>query len=295
MLLAGSLRARGRPVVDHVEYAGSSRRLEQLAGTIGDDDLVIAESRDAGSDVHVLALPLAYIYARNVLVLLSGAPRQADVRCVPRMGAHALSPRAVHRRRRHRSAVAPVRRATRSRANASRSRSTTSPLECVSAIRAPEGIRLRRVRVHATGTSRDEARFDLDVGISDDLNVVRFHAKEISEGHTFRWTGPRRTFPSTMIHAVEPRVTLWMSDGGRPPAAAPADVSVFLQGQLLGTAPVGADSSPTRSPFRRISRPRGRDRRSGRAEAGDADLESAAACSARPTIATSASWSIAWR
>ena len=34
----------------------------------------MVESRDAGSDVHVLALPLAYIYAKQVLVLDSAAP-----------------------------------------------------------------------------------------------------------------------------------------------------------------------------------------------------------------------------
>ncbi len=30
--------------------------------------------------------------------------------------------------------------------------------------------------------------FDLDVGVNDDLHVVRFHAKETSEGRTFRWS-----------------------------------------------------------------------------------------------------------
>src|SRR5262249_16356573 len=35
----------------------------------------------------------------------------------------------------------------------------------------------------------DQGGFDLDIGQRDDLHVVRFHAKEMSEGHTFRWTG----------------------------------------------------------------------------------------------------------
>src|SRR5581483_5660484 len=48
--------------------------LERLASRFGDRDLVLVESRDAGSDTHVLAVPLAYIYARNVLVLSSARP-----------------------------------------------------------------------------------------------------------------------------------------------------------------------------------------------------------------------------
>ena len=74
VLLAGYYLRVSRPVVHHIEYSGLIPKLERLAGTIGDDDLVIAESRDTGSDVHVLALPLAYIYARNVLVLYQARP-----------------------------------------------------------------------------------------------------------------------------------------------------------------------------------------------------------------------------
>src|SRR6185369_9984196 len=58
-------------------YEGIIPRLEALAGRIGDDELLIVESRDAGSDVHVLALPLAYTYARNVLVLAGATPDKA--------------------------------------------------------------------------------------------------------------------------------------------------------------------------------------------------------------------------
>ena len=72
-LLAANYARASRPISMHVEYAGIVPRLEQLASRIGGDDLLIVESRNA-SDVHVLALPLAYIYARNVLVLSSPAP-----------------------------------------------------------------------------------------------------------------------------------------------------------------------------------------------------------------------------
>src|SRR5204862_6326327 len=73
-VLASPYARAAKPVAPHVEYQGVITHLEQLAGRIGDDDLLIVESRDAGSDVHVLGLPLAYIYARHVLLLSTAAP-----------------------------------------------------------------------------------------------------------------------------------------------------------------------------------------------------------------------------
>ena len=67
------------PVRGHVEYAGLIPQLEQLASRIGDRDLLIVESRNAGSDLHVLAVPLAYIYARHVLVLDSPVPPKRQI------------------------------------------------------------------------------------------------------------------------------------------------------------------------------------------------------------------------
>src|SRR5204862_502162 len=54
-LLAVYYARAAKPVIEHVEYAGIIPRLEALAARAGDDDLLIVESRDAGSDVHVLA------------------------------------------------------------------------------------------------------------------------------------------------------------------------------------------------------------------------------------------------
>jgi hypothetical protein len=67
------------PIRSHVEYEGLIPALEKLAQTIGPRDLVIVESRDAGSDLHVLALPLAYIYAKSVLVLDSAGPAKRSL------------------------------------------------------------------------------------------------------------------------------------------------------------------------------------------------------------------------
>jgi hypothetical protein len=68
------------PVMPHVEYAGMIPYLERLAARFGDRDLVLVESRDAGSDTHVFALPLAYIYGRHVLVLSSPRPDKMHLR-----------------------------------------------------------------------------------------------------------------------------------------------------------------------------------------------------------------------
>ena len=72
-MLAASFWRASQPLFAHVEYAGPHPAARALAATFGDRDLVIVESRDA-SDVHVLALPLAYIYARNVLLLANRTP-----------------------------------------------------------------------------------------------------------------------------------------------------------------------------------------------------------------------------
>ena len=77
--------------------------------------------------------------------------------------------------------------------------------------------------------------FDLDVGVSDDLHVLRFHAKETSEGRTYRWTQARSMVSVTVIKESARIVTLELADGGRPPAAPPAQVEVFLHGQQIGS------------------------------------------------------------
>jgi hypothetical protein len=86
--------------------------------------------------------------------------------------------------------------------------------------------------------------FELDIGVGDDLNVLRFHAKEQSEGHTFRWSRDRSYITVGALAAGSHTVTLWMSNGGRPPAAAPADVTLRLGARTLGTVRVGNGFGP---------------------------------------------------
>ncbi len=243
-LLALHYARTSRPVVDHVEYAGLIPRLERLAGTIGDDDLVLAESRDTGSDVHVLALPLAYTYARNVLVLQPVRPdkptlaafldwahtRYHRVLFIGGGGTDLLS---------HRYGVRPL------ASERFQVPEYDTPLDAF-----PRFVRQKEFEYGVYEFTAPEARdglwFDLDVGMRDDLQVVRFHAKETSEGHTFRWTGATSYVSITVLQPSSREVTIWMSDGGRPPSVVPADVRVYLQGQWLGTARVRGGFLPYR-------------------------------------------------
>ena len=232
LALLGVQYARAaRPVIEHVEYAGIIPRLEKLAGQVGDDDLLIVESKDAGSDVHVLALPLAYTYARNVLVLSNAAPdklmfsgfldqaraRYARVLFLGGGGTNLLSSR---------WSVAPV------------ASDRFQVPEYESAWNAyPRAVRQKEFdySVYAFGPPAAAAGpVDLDVGINDDLNVVRFHAKESSEGRTFRWSQRQSFVIVDRIDAGARTVTLWMNDGGRPAAAPAADVTVLIKDRVLG-------------------------------------------------------------
>src|SRR6202022_2378217 len=58
---------------------------------------------------------------------------------------------------------------------------------------------------------REGLWFDLDVGVRDDLHVVRFHAKEQSGGRTFRWTHATSYISVTIIHPSSREVTLWLN------------------------------------------------------------------------------------
>jgi hypothetical protein len=234
-LLAVHYARAAKPVAAHIEYEGIIPRLEQLAAQIKDDDLLIVESRDAGSDVHVLALPLAYIYARNVLVLATPVPdkatfaafldqsrtRYARVLFLGGGGTDLLSSR---------WSVAAV----------------ASDRFQVPEYESPHHAYPRLVErkefdysVYAFAPpSPLAAETSLDVGINDDLNVVRFHAKEPTEGRTIRWTQGRSFVILNRIDAGARTLLLVMNDGGRPAAAPPADVTVAIGDRVLGIARV---------------------------------------------------------
>jgi hypothetical protein len=236
-LLAAHYARASRPLLSHVEYAGVIAKLEHLASVIQDRDLLIVESRE--TDTHILALPLAYVYARNVLLLASARPdkptfaafldwaktRYDRVLFMGGGGTDLLSSRWGVR------AVATERFQ-------------------VPEYDAPRNAYPRFVRHKEFDYSiyeftppdpvDDEAQFDLDVGNRDDLYVLRFHAKEVTDGRTYRWT-QKASFISVMpFRPMTREVTLWMHNGGRSAGAPPPDVSVFLDNERLGTIRVAA-------------------------------------------------------
>jgi hypothetical protein len=231
VLLAFQYARAAKPIVGHIEYAGVIPRIEHLSSLIG-DDLLVVESRDAGSDVHVFAVPLAYTYGRHVLVLSSAAPDKAAFAeflqdAKPRYrrvlflgggGTDLLSSR---------WSVTPV------SSDRFQIPEYDSPWDAY-----PRFVRQKEFdySVYAFGPPvAPTAGATLDVGIDDDLNVIRFHAKEQTEGHTFRWSQKQSFLVVTRLRAADRTIALWLSDGGRPAAAPPADVTVLIGDRVLGS------------------------------------------------------------
>jgi hypothetical protein len=85
----------------------------------------------------------------------------------------------------------------------------------------------------------------LDVGDNDDLNVLRFHAKERhGNGTTFRWSRDVSYVSLLGITANARALVLVMDDGRRPASVPGAEVHVELDGHPLGSVKVGADFRP---------------------------------------------------
>ena len=72
-VLAVQYGAATRPILRHTEHAGMIPAVESLARRIGPNDLLVMPTRNA-SDAQTFALPLAYIYDRNVLPLRYNSP-----------------------------------------------------------------------------------------------------------------------------------------------------------------------------------------------------------------------------
>jgi hypothetical protein len=246
LLPAGVVFWRGSaPVRPHVEYAGLIPALERLAARVGDRDLLLVESRNAGSDLHMLALPLAYIYAKQVLVIDSPVPPKRalenfvawaetsyeNVLFLGGGGTDLLSRRLT---------AAPV------------DHSAFRVTEYEARLNDyPQGARRKDFEFGLYRLSLDAPPapgvIDLDIGGQDDLHVVRFHAREQGEGgDNFRWTGPQSFILLLGIPAEARRITLWMGDGGRPANAPPAVVEVALDETVLATVRVNAAIEPHR-------------------------------------------------
>jgi hypothetical protein len=217
----------------HIEYAGLIPTLENLASRFKDDDLVIVEAREA-SDVHVLALPLAYIYARNVLVLYQSRPDKPSVRqflnwarqrftnvyFIAGGGTDLLSPGigaetiAIERFQ--------VPEYEKTLYDVMPQSSTLKPFDFTI---------YKLVESSSTAAPRE-----LDIGGADDLYLVGFQPKERLGGGdlTFRWSQD----VSYLLMRVGPgsQSIVLRLQSGRPPGAPIPTVSVSLDGQRLGTA-----------------------------------------------------------
>jgi hypothetical protein len=239
-LIVWSFVESSRPILRHVEYAGIIQRVESLASRIAPDDLLVVESRNA-SDLHVLALPLAYIYAKPVLVLNSPKPdkqafakfvgwarqRYRQVYFLGGGGTDLLSSTV---------GVEPI-ASERFQVPEYESRRNAYPTH----VRAKE-FDYGLYRFVTPGTTTGV--FALDVGDKDDLYVVRFHAKERDRRGTFRWTQRQSYVSIPALTTDRHELVLWMQNGGRSPKAPPARVEAFIGDHSIGTVVVGPVLQP---------------------------------------------------
>jgi hypothetical protein len=237
--------AATRPVLRHVEYAGVIPHLEALASIFGDDDLVLVESRNA-SDAHVLGLPLAYIYARNLLVFASPDPPKAEFSAFLRW---ALG------RYKHVFFVGGAGGGTEllSRSmtvNAVRGERFQAPEYESAANSYPTGVKQKEFDLSVyefLPVTSEGDEISLDIGAADDLYVRRFYAKEKSPaGFTFRWTRDQSYVSLVGMRPEQRTVTLWMGTGGRPPGAPAATIDIWLDDRQIGSATVGSGIEPYR-------------------------------------------------
>lgn len=223
--------AAAAPVMPHVEYRNIIPYLERMADQFGPRDLVLVEGRDAQSDLHVLGLPLAYIYAKPVLVLNSARPDPDRLRsfleqALPRFdrilfvgtGGTSLLTRDI--------TATPL----------GSDRVQIEEFE-VTRDRLPREVRRKEFdygvyQLHLGAVATGPAL--VDIGDRDDLQVVRFFAKEQTEGRTIRWTQARSDVTLPGLSPAVRDVVLTMGDGGRPAGAPAAAVEVQLNGVSLG-------------------------------------------------------------
>ena len=84
--------------------------------------------------------------------------------------------------------------------------------------------------------------FSVDVGVRDDLYLLRFYAKEQTDGRAVRWTRGRSLISVPGLRGQESELVLELHDGGRPIAqgAEAARVQVLFDDASLGTIDVAA-------------------------------------------------------
>ena len=226
-----------RPILRHVEHAGVISTVEQLAGRFTPDDLLLFGNRGV-TDAQAFALPLAYVYGRNVLSLREWEPDPKLLR------------QFLDWARTRYARVFFIGGAT-----ALHTSRTGAALVSREQTRIPHYD--RTLNAYPNGAVNWEFNygiydllvdppppgpFDLDVGGDDDLQVLGMHPRTLDErGVTYRWTTARSivwvvgTLPETR------EITLHMSNGGRPEAAGVAEVRITLNDEPLGSITVPDD------------------------------------------------------
>jgi hypothetical protein len=251
ILLAGVLTPIGlafwrasEPIYRHVEYAGLIRHVDALAAHVGDRDLVMVESRNTFSDVHTLAMPLAYIHGRDVLVLSSAVPSKRHVE-----GFVAWA-RREYDRVLFLGGGGTALLTKRLAAEPLASDRFTVPEYDAPKNAYPVGVRHKEFEFGLyqllPRTTFKSGPIDLVIGTLDDLHTVRFHSKEgrPGSGLVFRWT---RELSHVMLLGVAEdarQITLWMSNGNRPAHAPAATVEIALEDRILGSVTVGGALAP---------------------------------------------------
>ena len=237
---------RTRPILRHVEYAGVIPQLEQLASDIGENDLVLIESR-AASDLHVLGPPLEFIYARRALTFDRATPNK------PRLASFLEWARTRYDRVLFLAGggMDVMMRGTR-----------IEPLGDVR-FRVPEyEAALNAYPGTVRGRDFDfglyeflpgeapRAGFDLDVGDRDAPYVRRFHAPERREsGVTFRWTRDESHVAIVGATGQDSELVLHLGTGGRPTNTRGVTVAVHLNDRTLGNVSVADGIQPYRLPI----------------------------------------------
>jgi hypothetical protein len=237
-----------RPVLEHVEYAGLIPRLEAIAGRVGDRDLLLVETRIDAADTHVLAMPLADIYARNVLVLSTPKPDKAVFAAFLEW-ARTKYARVLYIGGGGTDLVSTAWDARPIASERFTIPEYDSPVDAYPRFARTKEFDYSIYELTSPAVVSAPTSLDLDVGTSDDLYVVRFHSKEQTEGRSIRWSRDRSYIESATIPASAREVVLTMNDGGRPPAAPPATVTVSLAGQALGSVTVDTGFKEYRVPI----------------------------------------------
>ena len=219
-----------RPILRHTEHAGMIPAVESLARRIGPNDLLLTSSYNA-SDAQTFALPLAYIYDRNVLPLRYNSPDPGTFAAF------------LDWARQHFDRVLFMGGGGTNLLT----REMTPKL--ISTDRFSVPFYDRALRAYPQGVDSWEFDFgiyelspepvpagpiEIDIGSGFDLYVGNMHAKGTSsEGRSFRWTRGRSTVRIVGTHPEISELVLTLS--GRLEQAGIAPVQIVLNDRLLAT------------------------------------------------------------